>query len=450
MARKIWIAVALLLGAALTATAGYGLLAPSGPGPQTTQTQGTGTTGTTDARVLVPDDGSGAFAEFGGGTMPVPLDNRSVTLGLAVRWGYLNDPAVAALEGGWRWNDNQTGGGFLGRWQVLNGRIGGLLEGRFTMPSDGKGSFQGAWHVGDMGRGGALWGAWVRLNDTSGVFDGRWNVTGSRVNGTLAGRWQVSSDLGGSFRGLAVAAPSLAPVRWDGSLTTSDGIVRALKTVRFEPDDHLERQTDNATVSWVSTTTVNWDGILFGLRIPKNATGAQVTLQTPLASFTWNATDIPGLRVRQTVDAFGHEIQVVGFVIGGTPRPPEVSSMRLTIRWGILGANETDADGNVTAWNGFAQITDGGLQVVRTLSFERGDYLLPRDNRQTVEWVSHTSTGWDGVALVAAAPTALLPHTYVTVHAGTFTQVFAWSDLPGTHVFDVGGGNQVEIVAARI
>jgi len=122
--------------------------------------------------------------------------------------------------------------------------------------------------------------------------------------------------------------------------------------------------------------------------------------------------------------------------------------MKILLRWGHLGTNGTDAwDPNATPWTGFAQTTVGGLEVREVLSFERGDHLLPRENRVTVQWESHTSTGWDGLVLALVIPRDAGPRTYFTVHAGRFTHVFAWGDLPGDHVFDLGGGNQLQVRA---
>ena len=85
----------------------------------------------------------------------------------------------------------------------------------------------------------------------------------------------------------------------------------------------------------------------------------------------------------------------------------------------------------------------------RVLSFERGDAVLPRDNRVTVEWDSATTTGWDGLAVVAYLPLDYVDDTYFTLHAGSFTHVFTLRELIGDHTFDAGGGNQVEVRAVR-
>ena len=150
------------------------------------------------------------------------------------------------------------------------------------------------------------------------------------------------------------------------------------------------------------------------------------------------------------MDSAGHEIEVLGFVI----RPPptvDFARIQIGMRWGNLSSTDgaDSAAGDVTSWDGFAEITSGGLAIERVLSFERGDAVLPRDNRVTVVWQSSTTSGWDGLVLVAYVSLSHLDDTYFTLHAGSFTHVFTLRELPGDHVFDAGGGNQVEVRAVR-
>jgi hypothetical protein len=87
--------------------------------------------------------------------------------------------------------------------------------------------------------------------------------------------------------------------------------------------------------------------------------------------------------------------------------------------------------------------------VEQVVSFERGDSVLPRDNRLSVVWHSTTTDGWDGIVIVALVPLAHTDGMYFTIHAGAFTHVFTLRELPGDHVFDAGNGNQVEVRAVR-
>ena len=439
--RSAW---ALTLGLALALIAGGTAIVATTAAPAPAVTQELGTDMSTEPWPSADALSSELVREF-------PQDDPgNVTIALAARWGYLDDPAVWAMAGRWQFNDTGTGGVFAGEWRLVSRRIGGTVQGRFALPADGRGQFRGTWDFAAGREGGALWGSWIRLNDTHGIFEGAWNFTDGRDGGALAGDWiQLTRDAGG-FHGAAVAAPSIAPTDWDGSLHTTNGTVRVVRTVRFERNDEILPRTDRQTVAWNSTTTVNWDGIIFVLRIPRGDPGATVSLHTAQIGFDWTVRELAGLHVRQTVDRAGHEIEVAAFILG---RPPTTEYARIEIgmRWGNLSS----ADGadpiapDMTSWNGFAQITYGGLFEERVLSFERGDEILPRDNRATIVWHSTTSSGWDGLVVVALVPLSHAEDTYFTVHAGSFTHVFTLGELPGDHVFEAGNGGQVEVHAVR-
>ena len=444
---------ALTLGSVLTLTTGAVAITGMTTAPAPVQTQALQTDAglAMDSGPTVSTEAWPAITEGVCRECP-PDDPGNVTIAVGVRWGYLDDPAVAVLEGGWRFNDTRTGGTFAGRWHLVFGRAGGFLRGEFSLPRDGKGTFRGQWNVSGARFGGALSGAWVRVNDTHGYFEGQWTLPGGRLTGALAGRWTRLTDAGGALRGEMVAAPSIAPVDWDGYFHATAGTVRVLRTVRFERDDHVLPPTDRATVGWDSTTTVNWDGLILILRFPKGEPGPNVTLHTDPASFEWTARELAGLHVRERVDRAGHEIEVFGVVLRPRPPPPDVARFGIQLRWGNLSSRDgTDAPARDWAvWDGFAQITYGGLVVERVLSFERGDSLLPPDNRVTVSWHSATTTGWDGLAFGALVPLRALGDTYFTLHAGRFTHVFPMADLLGDHVFDAGNGNKIEVHAVRL
>jgi len=447
MRRSSVLALALTLGLALSVVAGAVSVVGSTAAPAPEQTRdleaNAGATMSTE-----PWPGADAImSEAGRG---FPDDPSMVTIVLAARWGYVDDPAVAGFEGRWHLNDTGTGGAFLGQWHLLTRRMGGYLQGRFTLPDDGQGEFRGMWNVTGSHAGGFLWGDWVRVSATTGYFDGKWNVTGDRHAGALAGHWVQSARDGGGFRGEAVAASSIAPVDWDGALHTTDGTVAVLRTVRFERDDRILPRTDRQTVGWESITTVNWDGGLFVLRFPRDGSAPNVTLDTAQIGFEWSARELARLHVRERVDGAGHVIEVAAFLLERRPGP-EFVKFTIGMRWGNLssenGSDEPSRD--ATVWNGFAQITVGGLALDRALSFERGDVVLPRDNRVTIEWQSATTTGWDGLHIVAYVPLAHLDDTYYTLHAGSFTHVFTLRELPGDHTFDAGHGNAVQVRAVR-
>lgn len=52
---------------------------------------------------------------------------------------------------------------------------------------------------------------------------------------------------------------------WTGGICVDNGAVRPLRTIRFEPNDHLVPTDSRACVSWVSHTKPSFDGILVSL-----------------------------------------------------------------------------------------------------------------------------------------------------------------------------------------
>src|SRR2546426_4512411 len=264
--RAMRYAWALALGLALVVAAGFGAILAGQAGAP-----GTGTTRATTQTDASADPmnpwPSTPSVNLGDSDIGVDRNNTNqsstLTIGLEVRWGYLDDPAVAELGGRWEWNANQTGGAFMGEWRWDGTRIHGSLQGRFSLPGTGPGEFRGTWDAFGSRIGGHLWGDWVRDNQTDGSFDGKWNYTSGRPGGALAGHWTETTSAGGMFRGVAIHAPTLSAVDWDGSLHTSNGTVKVLRTLRWETggdrrlgtDDQLLPQTDPATVEWRAATT---------------------------------------------------------------------------------------------------------------------------------------------------------------------------------------------------
>lgn len=65
--------------------------------------------------------------------------------------------------------------------------------------------------------------------------------------------------------------------------------------------------------------------------------------------------------------------------------------------WGSIPYDSTVAE--ITDWSGSLTISRGTEVIRRVIRFERGqDYLLPRQDRQTIEWVSQTTVHNDGIA----------------------------------------------------
>jgi hypothetical protein len=133
----------------------------------------------------------------------------------------------------------------------------------------------------------------------------------------------------------------------------------------------------------------------------------------------------------------------------------------LFMRWGFLeppGRNGTGDDGldvNVPSlddpdrervpmvpWDGFVQVTDGGVRLVRTVLWEEGgsyrlgtdDLVYPRRNPTALEWRSSTTVHWDGLLVVLHVPRNDMPVPHVTVHTDQWSYIFEAPDLVGLHV----------------
>jgi hypothetical protein len=122
--------------------------------------------------------------------------------------------------------------------------------------------------------------------------------------------------------------------------------------------------------------------------------------------------------------------------------------VRLT--WGQLEGNP--ASTTPLDWSGSIGVDAGGFAVVRTIGFEilQGDHLLPRTNRQSLEFVSHTTTRFDGVLLLVH-PEATFGGTAaagsLTFSTGPLTQSWTFDALRTAHlVIPVGdAGNAVAV-----
>jgi hypothetical protein len=113
------------------------------------------------------------------------------------------------------------------------------------------------------------------------------------------------------------------------------------------------------------------------------------------------------------------EVAVAGDPLSGDPRlarvegNPDVEVKYLRVVWGNLSrgpeADATRYDGPVIDWSGGARVSDGVLMPLRTIRFERNDYIIPPwrqedPSRQKVLWVSHTGPGKDGILFKIVVP----------------------------------------------
>ncbi len=270
--------VAIMLGVAMTATVAVGVVLPAADqSPVSTL----GELNNGDPALSMPDptittpvpvgdqdmflvDDPGALMDFGA-QQPNPDGSMPLAIGLAARWGFLDDPAMASLGGRWHLVDN-TSGAFAGVWQAFGKRAQGQLWGGFDIARDGQhGALAGKWQADGGVAGGYLSGLWQRMDGKpGGTFWGRWNFTGGRPGGVFNGMWHAVERGKGEFKGMAIKAPTMDMVPWDGFVKVSEGGVKLVREVRFEHggdyrqggDDLVYRQRERQTLGWRSSTIV--------------------------------------------------------------------------------------------------------------------------------------------------------------------------------------------------
>lgn len=77
-------------------------------------------------------------------------------------------------------------------------------------------------------------------------------------------------------------------------------------------------------------------------------------------------------------------------------RDPAIGRFALRVIWGKPHLDSTVT--SATDWSGSLSVSRGGVVVRRKIRFEEGqDELLPRDDRQVIEWVSQTTVHNDGL-----------------------------------------------------
>lgn len=128
----------------------------------------------------------------------------------------------------------------------------------------------------------------------------------------------------------------------------------------------------------------------------------------------------------------------------------EVYFLRVT--WGRLDLDTTVT--TVTDWSGSAQIDKGALVLLRTIRFDRGDYIhRPRPDRRTLEWTSYTGPHFDGIYLAIVVPPNDTSSTEGTLTFSTapFSITFNYSDLDSINsIYQVGqGGDEIAFVGYK-
>jgi hypothetical protein len=143
---------------------------------------------------------------------------------------------------------------------------------------------------------------------------------------------------------------------------------------------------------------------------------------------------------------------------------PERAQLFLMITWGNLHRDSTIA--GTTDWSGGLKVDPGVIVLKRTIRFERNDFIVPRTQRDLLEWRSQTTLGLDGIlvkihplkantdaALAAAARDSSIDSSAVGIHFETpqLSVDFTLDQLPNLNrVITLPDGNAVAFTAVYV
>ena len=123
-----------------------------------------------------------------------------------------------------------------------------------------------------------------------------------------------------------------------------------------------------------------------------------------------------------------------------------INAWFLRITWGKLIGDSTATE--IVDWSGKAEISKGTLAVLKKIRFEVNDKLvLPRENRQTLEWVSFTKPHFDGLFLTVIDndTTQSDVEGVLTLNIGTWSRTFSFTQLDSMDLLEAVGANGDEI-----
>lgn len=149
----------------------------------------------------------------------------------------------------------------------------------------------------------------------------------------------------------------------------------------------------------------------------------------------------------QVADAFSQDAVTMDAL---TSDPETVKAYFLRITFGLLEGDATA--GEEVDFSGSAQVSKGTLVLLRTIRFERNDaIILPRENRQTLEFTSTVTTHFDGLALaIIDNETTDSDDGTFTFKAGGYSKTLNFSELESLELLEeVGEGPHAVSIISR-
>ena len=146
-------------------------------------------------------------------------------------------------------------------------------------------------------------------------------------------------------------------------------------------------------------------------------------------------------------DAYAMDAAVTDVLNPATAATDGVKACFVRITWGLLEGDSTATD--VINWNGSAQVSKGTLVVLRKIRFEGNDSILPRTDRQLVEFTSETKPHFDGLLFAIIDNDSTDEEGTFTFTAGDYSKTLTFSELDSLELIEPVGalGHEVSIIS---
>lgn len=136
-------------------------------------------------------------------------------------------------------------------------------------------------------------------------------------------------------------------------------------------------------------------------------------------------------------------------------RADRVTTYAWTILWGELGTGLGDGEGNsndVTDWSGSITADNGAVVLLRTIDFEQNDHIVPRADRESLQWVSTTGEGHDGIRVLIYDNPAdnSEPVDSVTFSTDQYSRTFAIDELADLELKVEVEGGEIHFLSTEV
>jgi hypothetical protein len=128
--------------------------------------------------------------------------------------------------------------------------------------------------------------------------------------------------------------------------------------------------------------------------------------------------------------------------IQAAERLPGARSIVVTLVWG----RAIPRPAPVLPWGGTLTIDRGALRVLRTIRFDRGDFIVPRTDPRAVAWRSRTAGHLDGIQVRVVGP----PDATLRFATEPTNQEWRLSELAGLHRIYPAGDEHLAVLSLPV